>query len=50
MEQNGEPRNKTPIYGQLIYNKESKMYKRERKVSSIGGAGKGGQPHTEEQK
>ena len=44
MEQSREPGNKL-IVGQLIFAKEARIFNRERRVSSINGAGKTGQEY-----
>ena len=37
-----------PTYGQLIYDKEARIYNGEKTVSSVSGAGKTGQLHVKE--
>ena len=46
MKQNRNPRSKpTHLIGQLIYNKEARIYNREKTIFSASGTGKTGQLH-----
>ena len=48
MEQHTKPRDNPHTYGHLIFDKRSKIYNREKTVSSISGAGKTGQQQVKE--
>ena len=48
MEQHAKPRDNPHTYGHLIFDNESKIYTREKTVSSISGSGKTGQQQVKE--